>query len=225
MAEIVCLIPVLGRPEGVARVAWSLVTASPHVRRVFICSAGHDEDIQACEKTGADVLIADWEPGWADFAKKIDLGFHATHEPWVFQGATDVIFEKDWDKAVLRCAEETGALVVGTWDGANPMVKRGRHSTHTLIARSYCEDPGASWDGPSTVFSTAYDHQCVDNELLELARRRGVWTFCRDARVLHHHPIFDKTVERDATYVKGLANSRRDIQIFVQRRKRWGGVS
>jgi hypothetical protein len=218
---IVCLIPVLGRPQNAKKVASSLRLASPKVRLVFICSPNDREQIAACRETAADVLIADWEPERGDFAKKIALGYRSTKEPWIFQGADDVAFEKGWDEAALECAEETGALVIGTWDGGNPLVMRGRHSTHTLIARSYCDDPGASFDGPGTVFSEAYAHQSVDVELIELAKRRGVWSFCPDAKVIHKHPFWPGGPPVDATYEKGLADGRADARLFAQRHRQW----
>jgi hypothetical protein len=218
---IVCLVPVLGRPHLLARVAESLRKASPKVRLVFICSADREEDVEAARDTKADVFLLAEEPEAGDFAKKIALGYAGTSEEWIFQGATDITFGTGWDDAALSCAAETGAKVVGTNDMANPAVMNGRHSTHTLIARDYCDEPGASFDGPGTVFSTAYDHQSVDVELIELAKMRGVWTFCREAIVLHHHPFFDKSVEMDATYEKGLAKGRQDHRLFAVRRKQW----
>jgi hypothetical protein len=218
---IVCLVPVLGRPQNAAKVAHSLRVASPKVRLMFICSANDTEGYAACAATHADVTIADWEPGRGDFAKKIELGYRSTSEPWIFQGADDIAFEKGWDEACLALHEETGALVIGTFDGGNPSVKRGNHSTHTLIARSYCDDPGASFDGPGTVFSTAYDHQSVDVELIYLAKRRGVWAFAKDAKVIHHHPFWPGGPPLDATYQKGLAKGRQDMHLFQQRLRRW----
>ena len=219
--KIVALVPVLGRPQNAGPVAHSLRVASPSVRLVFICSPADEEQIAACRETRADVLIADWEPGRADFAKKIALGYRKTHEEWIFQGADDISFSKGWEAAVLRCHDETGALVIGTYDDGNPAVKRGNHSTHTLISRAYCDNPGASFDGPSTVFSDAYDHQCTDNELICLARIRGVWAFCREALVTHHHPLWPGGFPMDATYEKALAKGREDIRLFGARHRDW----
>lgn len=188
----------------------------------MICSKGHGADIQAAAKLNPDrVVLADWQVGRGDFARKIELGYRETTQPWIFQGATDITFGEHWDEHALRCAQLTGAKVVGTNDKANPLVKRGRHSTHTLIARDYIDDLGASWDGPGTVFSTAYDHQYVDNELLELAKYRGVWTFCKNAVVPHHHPFYEHTVAMDDTYARGLGAAREDFRLFKRRRDEW----
>ena len=219
---IAVLVPVLGRPQNARPLAESLAanTVGPY-RLVWIVSQDDREQHDACAAAGGTILTADWEPGHGDFARKINLGYLLTTEPWIFQAADDVRFEPSWDIAAVCHANLTGALVVGTQDGGNPLVKAGRHSTHTLIARSYIDDPGASMDGPGSVFSTAYGHQHTDTELVELAKARGVWSFCDEARVTHQHPFWVGRHLLDATYRKGLASSREDAAIFRQRRRLW----
>ena len=160
-------------------------------------------------------------PSGGDYLRRVKLAAELTDEPWVFQAADDVRFEPGWDEALIRCAEQTGALVIGTQDGGNPTVKAGRHSTHTLIARSYIEDPGASMDGPGTAFSTAYGHQWCDTELVELAKHRGVWAFCHEARVTHLHPFWVGREGMDDTYRLGLSTSRTDARIYMRRQRMW----
>ncbi|MDH4038585.1 MAG: hypothetical protein OEV86_14020, partial [Candidatus Krumholzibacteria bacterium] len=63
-----------------------------------------------------------------------------------------------------------------------------------------------------------YDHQWVDAEAVAVAKQRGEWAFARNSLVLHHHPIFDKTVVMDETYAKALAKGREDGRVFQQRR-------
>lgn len=220
-ASIVVIAPVLGRPLNAEPLARSLGDAH---RLVFVCSRGDDEQIAACEATWADVIVAPWEAGHADFAKKCNLAYRLTDEPWLFQAADDVRFHAGWDTAALAVAERTGALVIGTQDGHNPSVKAGTHSTHTLIARSYVDDPGASMDGPGSVFSDAYGHQFCDTELVAVAKWRGVWAFADGARVTHEHPFWVGRDRMDATYRKGLASSSEDARLFRKRERMWKGV-
>lgn len=231
VSEIVVVVPVLGRPQKAAVVAESHEAA----RRfpswlVFVCSPDDEDQIQACrratrwENGGGDVLIADFPPGPGDFARKVNLAYRATSQPWIFQAADDVLFDPGWDTALLAKAEATGALVVGTQDCGNPSVKRGEHSTHTLIARSYIDDPGASMDGPGSVFSEAYGHQYCDVELVELAKARGVWAFAHDAIVRHEHPFWVGRDRLDETYRRGMAQSRADARVYAQRRRLWRGL-
>lgn len=218
---IVVLCPVLGRPTNADKVAASLASVSPDTRLVFIVSPDDDEQRRACHDTYADVLEVTWDPGHGDFARKINLAFRWTDEPYIFQGADDVEFAPGWDDEALRVAEDTGAGVVGTNDQANPLVKRGKHSTHSLIRRAYVDEQGGTIDGPGLVFSEAYGHQWVDNELVELAMSRGEWAFASRSVVRHRHPIFDRSVPMDDTYRRGSETARSDALLFRQRRQLW----
>ncbi len=219
---IVVLVPVLGRPANAQPLADSLAAASPGVRLVFLVSPDDPEQYHACVKTGADLFLVPFASGPADFQKKIRHGYENTTEEWIFQAADDVRFQPGWDTALMECADRTGADVIGTDDGHNPTVRAGNHSTHTLIRRSYIDHPGASMDGPGTVFSEAYSHQWCDTELVQLAMARGVWAFCAEAKVTHLHPFWTggrRTM--DETYRKGLATSTQDHRIFMRRSRLW----
>ncbi len=218
---IVALVPVLGRPANAQPLADSLAATSPGVRLVFLVSPDDPLEHDACVQTGADVIVMPWPRGPGDFAMKCNAGYRATTEPFVFQAADDVEFRPGWDDAILRVAEDTGAGVTGSNDLANPVVRKGRHSTHSLIRRSYVDHPGASADGPGTVFSEAYGHQWVDTELVQLAMHRNTWAFAKDSIVQHRHPFFDKTAKIDATYALGLSTSSQDARIFRNRSRAW----
>jgi hypothetical protein len=224
VTDIAIVVPVLGRPERARALLQSIRSSSsaPH-RVLFLCSAGDQARpayAQAADKL-TSLIVVEWEPGYADFAKKTNRGYAESDEPFIFCGATDLTFMPGWDVAALAVAEETGAGVIGTWDGANPAVMAGRHSTHPLVRRSYAEDPGCTVDASGAIYSEVYSHQLVDNELIETAQSRGVWAFAAESRVLHHHPLFDRRVPRDDTYTKALADSRQDRVLFMRRRRLW----
>ena len=221
---IVVVAPVLGRPHNAQPLADSLAAASPGVRLVFVVSPGDDLELAACVATGADVVEATWPAGHGDFARKVNLAAELTAERFVFQAADDVEFAAGWDDEALRVAEDTGAGVVGTNDNANPVVKQGRHATHSLIRRSYIDDPGASMDGPGTVFSVAYGHQYCDNELVQLAQARGEWAFAERAVVTHRHWVWG-TAPKDATYAKGDSTHVADARTFARRRRSWARLA
>jgi len=217
------LIPVLGRGHQIAPLLENITSATStkhHV--VFICSRKDTEARQACEASGAQTLIY-MGPKGGDFAAKIALAYSSTTGEWIFQGATDIEFTPGWDTAALRVARETGALVVGTNDQGNPSVVSGKHSTHTLIARSYCDDPGASMDGPGNVFSLAYAHNFCDQELVNLAKARGVWAFSADSIVRHDHPHWSRA-PMDGTYALGLSSFGQDRITFNRRRMLWANA-
>ncbi len=215
---IVVLCPVLSRPANAQPLADSLAAASPGARLVFLVSPRDLFQWRACLATGADAILMPEPRGPGDFARKINHGYRLTTEPFVFQAADDVEFRPGWDDAALRVAEDTGAGVVGTNDLANPVVRKGRHSTHSLIRRSYVDHPGASADGPGTVFSEAYGHAFCDNELVELAKRRKQWAFAEFSHVLHRHWVWG-TAEKDATYRVGMETFQADSRVFHRRRR------
>lgn len=223
---IAILVPVLGRPHRAAPLAENiaLATSVPY-RLVFLVSPSDDAQwgaIRELEEEGDDAVVCGWEPGPGDYARKINLGFRVTDEPFVVTGADDLDFQPGWAEAALKVAEQTGAGVVGTNDNANPMVKRGQHSTHSLVRRTYIEERGGSFDEtPGVLYPECYDHQCVDNELVEVAGYRGEWAFASDSMVIHRHPFFDRTVVKDATYEKALRHGREDIRLLNARRRDW----
>lgn len=215
--ELVILVPVLGRPQNVAPLAESIkVNTATAYRLLWLCSPGDEEEIAACRATGGEVMVMSWQPGRADFAKKINHAFTHTSEPWLFQAADDLRFSPLWDVHALAVADHKSRGVIGTNDLGNPSVKRGTHSTHTLFSRTYIETHGGTVDRSGIVFSEAYDHQWCDNEFIETAKARGQFAFCRRAVVEHLHPHWGKS-KMDATYEKAVANSRKDRELFAQR--------
>lgn len=220
--KILVAIPVLNRPQRVQPLLDDLRSSQQDVKLepLFIVSSSDTPEVHALMKARAPFLTVDWAPEHGDFARKMQYAYEETDEEWIFQAADDVSFAPGWADHAIATAEETGALVIGTQDGGNPSVKSGNHSTHTLIKRTYCDAPGASLDGPGTIFTTAYSHQWTDTELVELAKHRGVWAFSHDSIVTHHHPMWSKG-QMDATYQKGLADSRADHQTFLQRKSQW----
>jgi hypothetical protein len=226
VTEIAVVVPVLGRPGHAQPLADSLAAATTvSYRLVFVCSPLDVEQQLACLATGADVLVTDWVSGRGDFAMKINAAYRATSEPYLFQAADDVRFHPHWDVEALAAITAGGGYgVCGTNDDANPSVKAGLHSTHSLIARWYIDECGASADGPGSVFAEAYWHQWCDVELVELARLRGCFTFAARSVVAHAHPIW-KTADDDATYRKGALHVRDDQRLFQQRRRAWEAVA
>jgi len=185
----------------------------------FLCSPNDRDVIVECDRSGEDVIVVDWPPGRADYARKINLGYGVTAEPWVFTGASDLVFHPDWESHALLVARKTGAGVVGTQDTRNPSVRRGIQSTHSLVSREYVEEFGGTYDQTGAVYSEAYDHQFIDVELVETAKLRGRWAFAKRSVVEHLHPHWG-TAPSDATYVKAMRQTTQDRRLYVQRMKR-----
>lgn len=216
---IVVLVPVLNRPHRVLPFLESLYASTEEPPGVlFLCSPGDDLEIETIQQTSEDLMVVPWLPGNGDYAKKINLGFRRTEEPFVFTAADDLEFEYGWAEAALAVAERTACGVIGTNDDANPLVKRGKHSTHSLVRRHYVERWGATWhDGPGVLLHEGYEHQWVDTELVAVAVERGQWAFSNRSVVRHLHPMFAKNVAMDDTYRKALGGASHDKGLFLER--------
>lgn len=162
-----------------------------------------------------ELLKAPWRPGDGDYARKVNLAYRESAEPYLFLGADDLNFHEGWDTEALRFSDHG---VVGTNDLHNPRVLAGRHSTHSLVSRRYADEYGII-DGPG-ILCEKYSHQWVDDELVATAQARGEFHFCAESVVEHLHPFFG-LAERDATYEKALAATRADGAIFRSRRRLW----
>lgn len=222
--EIVVIVPVLNRPERVMPLIESYeAAAGVQTQLLFVVSASDQPELDAIADARATSISVDWEPGPGDYARKINFAT-ACSDIWdsefIFAGADDLAFHECWDVCALEVAKETGAGMVGTNDLGNGLVMRGEHSTHSLFRRSYIEEQGASWDGPGTVYSEAYDHQQVDVEAVVVAKSRGLWAFSPGSIVEHLHTFWGKA-PKDSTYKKALAHGSEDARLFQQRRRQF----
>ena len=225
------VVPVLSRPQNAQPLVDSIQKATkvPHTI-TFMCSPGDLEEQAACIRTSANVHTVDWEPGPGDYAKKINAGYKQRRFPFVLLAADDLEFEPGWDLAVLKQADRSGAGVIGTNDQANPLVMKGKHSTHPVVRRTYIDATGGTFfDGPNVVYHEGYDHQAVDNELYEAAVGRGEWAFAMTSIVRHLHPIYPHRgrgrTPMDDTYRRGMSRGKEDIQLFKARLEQWKSAS
>lgn len=207
------IVPVLGRPQNAAPLMASLL-ASTGLATVYAVADEEDRDTaQAWRDAGARVVLH--PGGGGTFAQKVNHGYRATREPWLFLVGDDVRFEAGWlDQA--QAAARDGAHVIGTNDLHNPRVLAGEHATHLLIRRAYVDERGASWDGPGIVCHEGYRHNFVDDEIVTVAKQRGVWAMATHSRVEHLHPAWGGA-ETDATYELGQESFEDDRTRFEKR--------
>jgi hypothetical protein len=224
-SEIAVLIPTLRRPLRVEPILASLEQARGRVayRPLFIVSESDIYTRSVVEAAGADPVVAGWEPGRADYQRKVNLGLRESSEPWLFVGADDVRFEPGWADSALECAAATGAAVVGTNDLHHPGVLAGEFATHWFVNRAYAERFGTV-DEPGKILHEGYWHNFPDNECSETAKARGAWAFCRESVVEHLHPVWGFG-EMDASYTATQAHFHEDAALYRQREKLWAGLS
>jgi hypothetical protein len=217
---VLVAVPVLNRPKRAQPVAASLTESQQAVplRLLFVCTKADTAELQAVRATGHDYITLKWHPG--DYSRKINLAatMLQDNEEWLFTGADDLFFHPGWADHALACAARFKQQVVGTNDLGNPSVKRGHHSTHSLIHRDYIET--GTIDTPGHIYHEGYSHNWCDVEMIETAKARRQFVFCGRARVEHLHPHWHKA-EMDATYTKGLAEFKADRRLFNQRRRMW----
>lgn len=216
--EVAVLVPVLGRPEHAAPFMTSL-RASSGLATVYAVHDRDDEETAAAWKQHGAVLIDVNDHLQLDrpgrFSEKVNVGFRYSAEPWVLLVGSDVRFHAGWlDHALLVAGDRYH--VVGTNDLGNPRVLNGQHATHLLIRRSYVTEHGASWDGPGIVVHEGYGHAFCDDEIVAVAKERGVWTMALASKIEHLHPMWGKA-PMDPVYALGQTNTAADAKRFQER--------
>lgn len=219
---LVILVPVLRRPANVAPLLASIQENTALLggcRVLFLASPDDDAEHDALRAAGADwvCMTERWE-GRGDFARKINHGARISTEPYLFLGADDLRFHAGWAEAAM--ARMVGRIgVVGTNDLGNRRVMAGRHSTHSLVSRTYVEEHGTI-DERGKVLHEGYPHEFVDDELVGTAMKRRMWAFARDSLVEHMHPLWGKAAS-DPIYAAMETRMTAGEPLYRQRRRLW----
>jgi hypothetical protein len=215
------LIPVLGRPQNAQPLVDSIHenTTVPSCT-FFVCTRGDEDQIEACKRTGAVVLLID--PGLCEYARKINEAISRSAEirvghDFVFLGADDLRFHPLWAEKALELYTPA-TRVIGTNDIGNATVMRGDHATHSLVHRSYVEL--GTIDEPGRLLHEGYGHNYVDTEFIETAKTRGEFVFAAESIVEHLHPFWHKGPD-DVIYRKGRKTVNRDHATYNRRRRLW----
>ena len=191
----------------------SLKATADRATAWFICEIDDIEERTTAAAHGAEVL---YHPDAHTYAEKVNLGYRHTSAPWLLVVGDDVVFHDDWQSEVLATAEAENACVISTNDLCNPYVLDGTAATHPLIRRSYIDELGTSWEGPGTVCFEGYRHVGPEEEMVAIARQRGVFAACMTSIIEHMHPVAGKGA-MDAGYELGMSTSQQDNALFVKR--------
>lgn len=216
-ATCVVLVPVLRRPHRVAPLIQSLTDSGADARLLFIVSRDDPEMRAAVNESGECSIVVDWPGGSpGDYARKINAGYRASTEPWLFTGADDLHFHEGWLENALR---HRPAQVIGTNDLGNTRVLRGHHATHSLVLRRYADKHGTI-DRPGEILFEGYVHEYCDDELVGTAKKRGVWAFAHDSIVEHLHPDYAKA-PTDPMYLAQGERMAASRPLFKKRSRLW----
>lgn len=207
---------VKARAANLPNLSTSLTASTGLANLIFVVDdEEHAEEVRLL----ADTVIV--EPG--SFAHKINAAYPHTTAPWVKVVGDDVRFHPGWLDHAQHVARLYGAKVVGSNDLANPRVIAGDHATHWMIARDYIDEQGASWDGPGVVAHEGYRHWFTDDEIVAVAKSRGVFQVALGSVVEHFHPMTGKA-ESDEVYESNDSFAEQDRKLFEQRvRENLGG--
>lgn len=223
------LVPMLGRGELAAALTNSIHEATPVPHEImFVASHDDEPTIEACADLvhtdgTVTVAIAPWPGGErGDYARKINRACTLTDTEWVFTGAIDLRFHDGWWDAAMRHVRP-GVLVVGTNDYGNRRTMVGKHSTHTLVHRSYIDRGGVADGPPGMLLHEGYWHEYVDDEMVRTAQHRGVWAHSRRSVVEHLHPSWGKA-PTDALYDQQAERMADGRALFLARQHLWGGT-
>jgi hypothetical protein len=208
--EVAVIVPVLHRPQNAAPFMRSLRASTGLARAYAIADEDDPQTVQAWRDAGAEVIVTD---NVRTFARKLNVGYHKTGEPWLFMVGDDVKFYPGWLDHAQHVAEILEADVIGTNDLGNPRVLRGEHATHMLIRRSYVDEVGASFDGPGVVAHEGFRHWGVDDVIVTAAKLRGKWQMALGSIVEHQHPYWGKA-ETDDTYALGESAAEEDMALL-----------
>jgi hypothetical protein len=83
------------------------------------------------------------------------------------------------------------------------------------------DEQGASWDGPGVVAHEGYGHWFVDDEIVTVAKQRGVWVAALASKVEHLNPLWGKG-EMDPIYERGQATADADRALWQERLATFG---
>lgn len=225
------IIPVLARPWRVKPLVASF-TESVELERgltarlVFVASSDDEPEIAQIRAAGYEPLLVGHRDDSHQYGVKTNYAAELSTADWLLTGADDLQFQAGWWREAMNVHIKTGALVIGTQDQGNQLVKRGLHSTHSLVHRSYVGQ--GTIDGSGALLCPLYHHNSVDVEFWETALHRGVAAFADRCVIRHDHPLWSREqgrgrVPRDATYNKGFANARADRALLNARRPLWRG--
>jgi len=219
MPLVAVLVPVLGRPHRVRALvdSFSAATSPGDAALYFVAQSSDVEEVAAIRAAGLEpILVGDEDRSWA---RKINRAFERTSETWMLLAADDLRFHAGWVDSVRRLLSVHEG-VIGTNDLGNPSTMQGLSSTHPLVRRKYAQVCGTA-DERNKVLHEGYDHNFADSELVNTAKRRGLYVHCFGCRVEHLHPAWGKG-DWDPVYARGQSTYHQDGALFAARGRSHG---
>lgn len=222
MEPVTVVVPVLRRPQNAGAFMASVRESVPQGEAPPVIAVANVDDgttAEAWRRAGAKCMRFAGQPG--SFGQKANYAAHwptVAKSRWMFLVGDDVKFHRGWLDVLDDVRPES--CVVGTNDLANPRVTSGDHAVHFFLRMDYVRTQGASWDGPGTI-AGPYRHWYTDDEIITIAKMRGVFEPRLDSVVEHLHPYFAPGVEMDDVYRIGEEHAEADRALWISRVERF----
>lgn len=224
--SVTIIVPVLNRPQNVRPLVESINGNTPDCQILFVYSRRFEDVYLPIfkevfdENDNVEFTLCNISNPNGDYARKINLGLKYSCTDWVFTGADDLKFHPNWFENAMKIATDN-IHVIGTQDLGNPRVLTGKHSTHSLVRASYARDWGLTAEHEKgMIYSSQYWHEFMDDELVGIAKARGIWKFSYDSVVEHLHPHWGKA-PTDESYDEFQMRMIVGKNTMLSRRSRW----
>ncbi len=211
MSELAIIIPTYKRPHAIRRAFDNAHdnTSTPH-KIYFVIEPEEWASYNVIKENNLNLIISKY-PG--NHTGAANTAYEETKEPFFMIANDDFNFHPGWDvKAMEKMTEGVG--VVGVNDGND------RYTPITLVRRAYIQEFSGSPDTVNTLYYPGYNHNYVDTEFSEVAKKRGMFAECPESIVEHMHYTFNKS-PMDNTYEKSRATSNVDQITYESRRHLW----
>jgi len=209
--QIACLIPTFQRTHKLQGLVKNFFKYSKVSNLYFIAETTDFDTIEWLKSKKLNYFVVSGE-----YVEAINYGYKHTKEPFIFCGADDIEFTKDWDVKLLKNFEDQNIHVTG---GVDDWVisQSEAHISYPLIRRSYVEKQGSCMGQKGIIYNTCYQHYHCDIELEQVAWSRGCIKVDTSVTIKHNHFI-NKKAENDATYQRSYKKLRDDTSAFEKRR-------
>jgi hypothetical protein len=215
-ADLVILVPMLGRPQHVAPLLATIEATVPNAEVLFLCSPQDWAVLDEIKSADRSYVEVPYYPV-GDYARKINRGVFATTHSLIFLGASDLAFYPNWFEHAIEHLHP-GIGVVGTNDLGNARVIAGTHSTHSLVTREYAAL--GTIDAREKLLHEGYHHEFVDDEFIETARFRQAFEMAPESIVEHLHPNWGKATT-DPLYDQQRRRMAYGHRLYNHRRRLW----
>lgn len=211
MDAIAVIVPVMRRPQSVRALLSSFQASNPTGDMYFVVDEDDGPQREAVKKVNGNEIVN--FDRLKTFARKCNLGYRLTDEPWLLFIGDDVVFHKNWQQnAFAECGDKA---FISTNDLLTTRVKNGQHAVHPIISRDFIDTVGTSWDGPCRVCHEGYKHSYVDDEWTIVAKNNNQFGFSPTSVIEHVHPLSGEAV--DPVHNLANENRERDHKLWIKR--------